>query len=137
MPVESMPTESMPVESKSIPVDLESFQIVLFCIIEDLYIERFAPLKPIRPGAKPEMSDTEVIMLALLSQWSGKRSERWMINYARKNWLTYFPRILKQSAFNRRVRDLAMVLCALGPAVAEKLESNSAWMPHWAPPWHG
>lgn len=44
-----------------------------------------------------------------------------MINYARKNWLTYFPRILKQSAFNRRVRDLAMVLCALGPAVAEKL----------------
>jgi hypothetical protein len=44
-----------------------------------------------------------------------------MINYARKFWTMYFPRILNQSAFNRRVRDLAMVLCALGPAVAEKL----------------
>lgn len=101
--------------------DLDTFLIVLYCIVDDIYIEQFAPFKPIRPGVRPEMSDSEVLTLALLSQWCGKRSERWMVDYARTHWSSYFPRILQQSAFNRRVRDLAGVLCALGPAVAQHL----------------
>lgn len=103
-------------------IDLETFLIVLLCIVDEIYTKYFAPHKPVRPGAKAEMSDVEVLMLALLSQWSAKRSERWMINYARNHWLSYFPRILKQSAFNRRVRDLAVVLCQLGPMVAQHLQ---------------
>jgi hypothetical protein len=33
---------------------------------------------------------------------------------------SYFPRLLDQSAFNRRARDLMGVLCALGPAIKQQ-----------------
>lgn len=101
--------------------ELDHFLTVVYVTVDDIYIEQFASLKPIRPGARPEMSDSEVMTLALLSQWCGKRSERWMLDYAGRNWLSYFPRLLQQSAFNRRVRDLAIPLCALGPLVAQRV----------------
>lgn len=37
------------------------------------------------------------------------------------HWRQYFPRVLSQSAYNRRTRALAPVLAALGPAVAERV----------------
>jgi hypothetical protein len=36
----------------------------------------------------------------------------------------YFPRLLSQSAFNRRMRDLGEVLGQLGPALAQHVEQT-------------
>lgn len=40
--------------------------------------------------------------------------------YARTHLRLYFPRLLHQSGFNRRARDLMAVLCAMGPAIGRR-----------------
>jgi hypothetical protein len=61
-----------------------------------------------------------VVTLAVLGQWRGN-SERALLRYAAQHWRAYFPRLLTQSAFNRRVRGLAGVLVTLVPRVAQQL----------------
>ena len=105
--------------------DLATFLTTVYCTIDTLYVERFGPDKPVRPGVAPEASDSEVLTLVVLAQWQADRSERRFVRYVAKHWGAYFPRVLSQSAFNRRARDLAPVLAALGPAVAERVVA--AW----------
>ena len=53
----------------------------------------------------------------LLAQWRPERSERTFLRYAAAHLQPYFPRLLSQSAFNRRARDLAPVLCTLATVI--------------------
>lgn len=99
-------------------LDLDTFLTTVYCVVDDLYQEHFAGLKPVRPGAAPELSDSEVVTLALLAQWQARRSESQFVAYAAAHWRRYFPRLLDPSAFNRRVRDVLGVLSALGPRIA-------------------
>jgi hypothetical protein len=103
-------------------LDLDTFLTTVYCIVDDLYQEQIAPQRPVRPGPKPELSDSEVLCLALLAQWQGRRSERAFVAYAVRRWRRYFPRLLSQSAFNRRSRDLSGALGRLGPAIAEQAQ---------------
>lgn len=95
-------------------IDLDTFLITVYCLIDDLYQAHLAPLKPSRPGQRPELSDSEVLTLLLLAQWQQDRSERAFLRYAVAHLRPYFPRLLSQSAFNRRARDLAGAATALG-----------------------
>jgi hypothetical protein len=92
----------------------------LYCTIDDLYQEQFAHRKPVRPGRRPELSDSEVLTLMVLAQWQADRSERAFLVYATTHLRAYFPRLLDQSAFSRRARDLAGVLCAMGLAIRRR-----------------
>jgi hypothetical protein len=105
-------------------IDVDTFLVTVYCEVDDVYQEQFAAQKPPRPGHQPEMSDSEVLTLAILTQWREHSTERGMLAYARQHWRQAFPVLLSQSAFNRRVRDLASVLCALGPALAQRLAST-------------
>ncbi len=102
-------------------IDLNTFLTTVYAITDLLYQRDYAADKPRRPGKKPELSDSEVLTLALLAQWQADRSERAFGRYAAKHWQAYFPRLLSQSQFNRRVRDLCGVLCRLGPAIAREV----------------
>jgi hypothetical protein len=102
-------------------IDLDTFLTTVYCIIADMYQQHYAAHKPRRPGQRPELSDEEVLTLTVLAQWQGERSERAFGRYAVRHWRGYFPRLLSQSQFNRRVRDLSGVLCALGPAIGVAL----------------
>lgn len=112
-------------------IDLAAFLVVVYSLVDDLYQWKYAPLKPRRRGHKAELSDSEVLTLAILCQWHLGRSENRFVEYVRKHWRGYFPRMLSQGAYNRRVRDLAGVLCDLGPEVARRtrayLESALAY----------
>ncbi len=101
-------------------IDLDTFLVALYTYVDDLYQAHVAPHKPQRPGQAPELSDSEVLTLLILAQWL-RRSERGMLRYAAEHWRTYFLRLLDQSAFNRRARDLQGVLLYLIPHVAEQL----------------
>jgi hypothetical protein len=105
-------------------LDLDTFLVTVYCQVADLYQAHFASQKPRRPGAKPELSDSEVLALMLLGQWEPRRSERAFLSYVRKHWRSYFPRLLSQSAFNRRARDLWGVLCQLCPLLAASWEAS-------------
>lgn len=102
-------------------LDVDTVLVAVYCLVDDLYRAQWAVRKPVRPGSRPQMSDSEVLTLAILGQWQVDRSERALVRYALRHWGGYFPRLLSQSAFNRRVRDLWGVLCALGPLVSQRL----------------
>jgi len=103
-------------------LDPDTFLTALYVITDDLYRRHFAHLKPRRRGKKVELSDSEVLTLAICNQWLGW-SERAMIRYALSHWRSYFPRLLSHSAYNRRSRDLSGVLVGLGKLVARELEA--------------
>ena len=101
--------------------DLDTFLTTVYCLVDDLYRTQMLPHKPRRRGHRPEVADSEVLTLGLLAQWRLDRSERALLRYAAQHWQAYFPRLLSQSAFHRRLRDLAGVLCRLGPAIAAEV----------------
>jgi hypothetical protein len=102
-------------------IDLDTFLTGLYCVVDDVYRTEFAHCKPRRRGHKPELADSEVLTLATLFQWLPRGAERRFLRYAATHWRSYFPRLLSQSAFNRRVHDLAIVLSQLGPRVVRVL----------------
>ena len=101
-------------------VDLDTFLVALYTIVDELYQQHVAPQKPERRGHRPELSDSEVLTLMVCEQWHG-RSERGFLRFVDRYWRSYFPRLLDQSAFNRRVRDLTGALTQLVPLVAAEL----------------
>lgn len=102
-------------------VDVDTFLTVVYCVCDEVYQHEIGPQLGRRPGARPKLSDSEVLTLAVLEQWHGHRCERCFLGYVRRHWLAYFPRLTSQSAFNRRVRHLWAALCLLGPAVAREV----------------
>ena len=106
-------------------LDLDTFLTALYTIVDDFHKRHLAPHKPSRPGKRPELSDSEVLTLMLCAQWLDK-SERAFTAYVSEHWRRYFPRMLTQSAFNRRSRDLAGVVVGLSAVAAEQLGAYAA-----------
>src|SRR5215210_4763411 len=104
----------------AMPVDLDTFLVVLYTIVDELYEREVARHRPVRRGHRPEMSDSEVLTLMVCEQWHG-RSERGFLRFVDRYWRSYFPRLLDQSAFNRRVWDLTGAMTQLVPVVAAEL----------------
>lgn len=102
-------------------LDLDTFLTAVYVTVDELYQESLAGCKPLRRGKRAELSDSEVLTLAILAQWQGRRSERAFLRYAVGHWRGYFPRLLSQGDFNRRARDVGGALCLLGPLVAGRL----------------
>src|SRR5262249_37138685 len=95
--------------------DLDTFLVTVYCLVDELYSTQFAPLKPKRPGAKPVLSDSEMLTLGLFAQWDRSGSEREFLRRTVGTLRPYFPHWPTQSTFNRRLRDLAGVLAHLVP----------------------
>src|SRR5258708_20786349 len=98
-------------------LDVDTFLVTVYCVVDDLYRAELAPLLAGRPGARGKLSDSEVLALAALAQWEAHRCERCFLAYARAHWLASFPGLTSPSAFNRRARNLWAALCRLGPAI--------------------
>jgi hypothetical protein len=113
-------------------IDVDTFLTTVYCVVDDLYQAQYAAQKPVRRGATVEMSDSEVLTVVILAQWQQDRSERALLRYAHAHWRGYFPRLLSQSAFNRRARDLLGVLCHLGPQVGGLVATLLADPPAYA-----
>jgi len=105
-------------------LDLETFLVALYVIVDDLYQSDIIPCLPACGGPPAQMSDAEVLCLGLAAQWrSGVpwKSERGILRYARKHLRHLFPTLLTQSAFNRRLRRLWGAFILLHAAVADAL----------------
>ena len=101
-------------------IDPDTFLVTSYTIVDDLYQQHFAQCKPRRPGKRPESSDSEILTLTLCAQWHGT-SERAFLPFVSQYWRSYFPRLLSQSANNRRCQDLMGVLNRLSRVVAREL----------------
>ena len=76
----------------------------------DWYQMEGKALKALSPGAKPEMSDSEVMTLALIMDYLPFPGETQFIGFIRANYGQWFPDLLSQSQFNRRLRKLRQML---------------------------
>src|SRR5215218_9061056 len=106
-------------------MDLETFLISLFVLIDD-WVSDVRPREPKRrPGRPTLLSDGEVLTLAILCQWQRFRSERDFWRFADAHLRGYFPALLSQSQLNRRVRALEPELRALQRRLSVTLADGS------------
>ena len=103
-------------------MDHETFIILVYVVVDDLFplIAHYCQ----RPGPDPHLSDSEVIALSLVYEWTGW-SEKSFYSYIRKNYRHLFPRLNERSRFNRRRRDLALIINELRKLLLPELEVYS------------
>jgi hypothetical protein len=102
-------------------MDTDTFVTTVYVVVDDLCRVRPDELQPNRRGPKPVLSESEVITLALLSQWHGRGSERAFLLFADRNWSSYFP-LIGQSGFNKRVRALHSRIAGLALEVGKQVQ---------------
>jgi len=79
-------------------LDLETFFIAVYTVVDDIYKEAAFPLIGNRNGPEPHFSDSEVITLSLVAEFLGIDSERAFLSFIRKNFSYLFPIFQKDRA---------------------------------------
>lgn len=97
----------------------------LYVVVDDALRAGLVPI-PSRPGPAPACSDAEVLTIALVRHLLGRPSEAAFLAEVRRDWSHYFPRLLVQSEFNRRVRRLWGAFEHLRQYVVQRLPAD-AW----------
>jgi hypothetical protein len=101
-------------------VDLESLLVSLYVLVDDWW-QRTRPPASRKPGRPPSLLASEVLTLAVLSQWPRWRSERDSFRFAEAHLREYFPNLLSYGQLNRRIRALEHEIRALQSDLAKTL----------------
>src|SRR5260221_6320658 len=107
-------------------MDIETFFTELYVIEDNCYKAHIASKVRKHAGAEARLSDSEVLTIALASQWRKGvpwDSERGVVRWVNKHGRGMFPQMLKRSAFNERVRWLWGAFIILQQVVGEQLSS--------------
>ncbi|NEQ84719.1 MAG: IS982 family transposase [Moorea sp. SIO2I5] len=91
-------------------IDIPTLFTTIFVLVDDWYQQTIEHSKPILAGAKPLFSDSEILTLLLVMDYLPFPGETQFLGFIRANYLEWFPKLLDQSQFNRRVRRLEGVL---------------------------
>ena len=107
-------------------IDFESVITTIFVLVDDWYQAEGKAWKRLSPGAKSEMSDSEIITLALAMDYLPFPGETQFIGFIRANYGQWFPQLLTQSQFNRRLRTLEQMIEALRRKWVKQLGGENA-----------
>lgn len=88
-------------------LDTQTILTIIFCLVDDLV--KLHPSHP-KPGAHPRFLDSELIALILYKELAGIESERQLLRMIRRDYLFLFPRLVDQSQFNRKARNLSWLI---------------------------
>jgi hypothetical protein len=105
---------------------VETFLSALYVTVDDWYQQHVPTLLAGKPGKKPSFSDSEVITLSLAQHWLGFAQEREFLRFVKNNFLPLFPRLLSQSQFNRRARNLCWLINALRRHLVQQMGALAA-----------
>lgn len=112
-------------------MDLDTFLTTLYVYIDDWYEREMKEKMKRSSGPAPKLSDSEVLTLAIVSQWRKGvpwDSERGLVRYMQQAGRCWFPKMLSRSRFNERVRLLWGAVIELQQALARDIESvNSSY----------
>lgn len=89
-------------------ISLIDLLTIIYVLVDDWYQAKGANLLKGKPGAKPEFTDSEVITLILAQDYIPYPSETQYLGFIRANYLPLFPKLVDQSQFNRRGRNLRL-----------------------------
>jgi hypothetical protein len=90
-----------------VPPDLDALLVGLYVFADDLLPKRSGR------GRKPQITDAELVCLAVAQIFLDCPSERRFLRFARSRLGHLFPYIPTQSGYNKRVRALAPQVCLL------------------------
>lgn len=94
-------------------INIESVLTIIYVMVDDWYQEKGELLLQGKVGRKPEFSDSEVITLMVAEDYIPYPGEAQYLGYIRANHLALFPRLIDQSQFNRRARQLRYLVEAM------------------------
>lgn len=109
-------------------MDMNTFLTTLYVLIDDWYQGEQQAQMQRHGGPAVQMSDSEVLTVAIAGQWRVGvpwRSERGVVRYMQTQGRGWFPQMLKRSEFNERVRQLWGAVVQLQQQVADWLEAKS------------
>ena len=78
----------------------------IYVLIDDWYQAKGQLLLKGKPGAKPEFSDSEMLTLMVAQDFIPYPGETQYVGYIRANYRAEFPKLVDQSQYNRRARNL-------------------------------
>jgi hypothetical protein len=114
-----------------VDADLDTLATALYVKTDDL-LKSFPEHGPYRPavGIAPQISDAEVVTLAVMQALQSRTSEARWLRYARIHLRHLFPYLPKQPGFNKRLRKLADTLNWLVGVLARdtSLWSDDVWV---------
>jgi len=82
----------------------------IFVLVDDWYQAHAADIRKGQCGKKPDFSDSEMMTVMIAMDYIPFPSERQFVEFVRANYLELFPKLLEQSQFNRRARQVAPLL---------------------------
>jgi hypothetical protein len=114
-----------------VTTDLDTLATALYVRTDDLLKEspHVAPWRPVA-GIAPQISDAELITLAVMQALLGFTSEARWLRHARVHLRGMFPRLPQQPGYNKRLRDLAGTMAWLIAVLARdtSLWSDDVWV---------
>ena len=78
----------------------------IYVLVDDWYQAQGQYLLTGKPGAKPEFSDSELLTLMVAQDFIPYPGETQYVGYIRANYGAEFPKLVDQSQYNRRARNL-------------------------------
>jgi hypothetical protein len=78
----------------------------IYVLVDDWYQAKGQAMLKGKPGAKPTFSDSEMLTLMLAQDFIPYPGETQYVGYIRANYQAEFPKLVDQSQYNRRARNL-------------------------------
>jgi len=89
---------------------IAELMLVIYVIVDDWYLIKGQVILKGKPGKKPQFTDSEVITLMLAQDYIPYPGENQFIGYIKANYPDLFPDLITQSQFNRRARNLRLLV---------------------------
>jgi hypothetical protein len=114
-----------------VDADLDTLATALYVTADDL-IKAWPGLAPARPavGIAPQLTDAELVTLAVIQAHRGFVSERRFLRYARRHLRHLFPYLPAQAGYNKRLRGASALMRALWRflAIDTSLWADDVWV---------
>jgi Transposase DDE domain len=111
--------------------NLDTLATALYAVTDDLLKEspQLAPWRPVA-GISPQLSDAELVTLAVLQALLGFTSEARWVRHARAHLRHLFPYLPQQSGYNKRLRAARGLVrhCARVLAASTSLWTDDVWV---------
>ena len=105
-------------------LDPDTFLTLLYVTVDDFGKHAWPLQRP--PGPAAKLSCSEVVTLAVFSQWAPFRGERGFYRYAQQHLRSAFPTLPQRSQFNRLVRRYRDAIAAVFRHLVEQLAAATA-----------
>jgi len=102
-------------------LDVDTFLTTLYVFVDDTVKQ--LPAHRHHPGPQGKLSESEVVALAMFSQWKLFRSQRMFARYAKRNLRSAFPHLPDRSQLNRARSAAHDTIVAVGQALSQALGS--------------